>query len=145
MSRNPASDFVTFIAGGALFGAGGFLLLNQVMASSAFTYRGGWGMGRHAGGGMFPIGTPGVGLLMIPLGIGVCLLFAGSYQRWANLLIWGSIAALVVGVLNSIRLTFMPTTLWALGIYIVMIAAGGGLMFRSLGGYDDNPGGKKKQ
>ena len=49
-------------------------------------------------------------------------------------------AALGVGVLNSIRLTFMPTTLWALATYIVMIAAGGGLMFRSLGDYDDKPG-----
>jgi hypothetical protein len=86
---------------------------------------------------MFPIGTPGMGLLMIPLGIGVCLLFAGTYKRWANLMIWASLAALVVGVLNSIRLTFMPTTLWALATYIVMIAAGGGLMFRSLGGYDE--------
>jgi hypothetical protein len=77
-------------------------------------------------------------LLMIPLGIGVCLLFAGTYKRWANLLVWTSLAALVVGVLNSIRLTFMPTTLWALGTYIVMIAAGGGLMFRGLGGVDDH-------
>ncbi len=145
MSRNPASDFIQFIAGGALFGSGGFLLLNQVMASSSFTYRGGWGMGRYAGGTMFPFGTPGVGLLMIPLGIGVCLLFAGTYKRWATLLIWASIAALVVGVLNSIRLTFMPTTLWALGTYIVMIAAGGGLMFRSLGGYDDKPSDKGRE
>ena len=38
----------------------------------------------------------------------------------------------MIGVLNSIRLTFMPTTLWALGTYIAMIAIGGGLMFRSL-------------
>ena len=43
-------------------------------------------------------------------------------------------------MLNSIRLTFMTTTLWALATYIVMIAAGGGLMYRSLGGYDDKPG-----
>ena len=114
-----------------MFGSGGFLLANQVMASSAYSYRGGWGMGRY-GGGAFPIGTPGMGLLMIPLGIGLCLLFAGAYQRWANLLVWASLAALVVGVLNSIRLTFMPTTLWALGTYIAMIAIGGGLMFRSL-------------
>ena len=133
--RNPATDFVQFIAGGALFGSGGFLLANQVMASSAFSYRGG-GWGRYGGGAMLPIGTPGMGLLMVPLGIGVCLLFAGAYRRWANLLIWASIAALGVGVLNSIRLTFMPTTLWALATYIVMLAAGGGLMFRSLGGYD---------
>jgi len=107
-----------------------------VMASSAFGYRSG-GLGRYGGGGMmFPIGTPGMGLLMIPLGIGVCLLFTGAYQRWANLMVWGSVAALGVGVLNSIRLTFMPTTLWQLGVYIVMIAAGGGLMFRGLNAYD---------
>lgn len=140
MARNPTNDFIQFIAGGSLFGGGIFLLANQVMASSALTYRGG-GWGRYGGGGsMFPIGTPGMGLLMIPLGIGVCLLFTGAYKRWANLLVWGSMAALGVGVLNSIRLTFMPTTLWALATYIVMIAAGGGLMFRSLGGYDDKPG-----
>jgi len=134
--RNPTTDFIQFIAGGALFGSGGFLLANQVMASSAFAYRGG-GWGRYGGGVMFPIGTPGMGLLMIPLGIGVCLLFAGTFKRWANHMIWASLAALVVGVLISIRLTFMPTTFWALATYIVMIAAGAGLMFRSLGGYDE--------
>ena len=137
MSRNPTNDFIQFITGGSIFGGGIFLLANQVMASSAFTYRGG-GWGRYGGGGsMVPFGTPGMGLLMIPLSIGVCLLFTGAYKRWANLLVWGSVAALGVGVLNSIRLTFMPTTLWALATYIVMIAAGGGLMFRSLGDYDD--------
>ena len=65
MTRNPASDFLQFIVGGALFCSGGFLLANQVMASSAFGYRGG-GLGRYGGGGMmFPIGTPGMGLLMM--------------------------------------------------------------------------------
>lgn len=140
MARNPASDLIQFIAGGALFGAGGFLLANQVMASSAFSYGRGWGWGR---GSMFPTGTPGMGLLMIPLGIGVCLMFAGAYQRWANILVWASLAAVGVGVLNSIRLTFIPTTLWALGTYIVMIAAGGGLMFRSLRDDDDDKNGRR--
>lgn len=140
MSRNPASDFIQFICGGALFGSGGFLLANQVMASSAFSVRGGWGFGRYGGGALFPLGTPGIGLLMIPLGIGVCLLFAGAFKRWASLLIWASLAALAVSILSSIRLTLMPTTLWALGTCIVMIAAGGGLMFRSLRAYDDSQG-----
>ena len=39
MSRNPTNDFIQFIAGGSLFGGGIFLLANQVMASSALTYR----------------------------------------------------------------------------------------------------------
>jgi len=138
-NRTPASDFAQFLIGGCLFGAGGFLLANQVMVRSAMVYGGfrgrygGWGGG--LGGFGVPWGTPGMGLLMIPLGIGVCLMFAGAYRRWANLLVWASLAALFVGILNSIRMTFMPTTLWQLGVYVVMIASGGGLMFRSLNSY----------
>ncbi len=82
------------------------MLANQVMASSAFGFRGygGYGgYGRWGGGTMFSIGTPGMGLLMIPHSIGVHLLFAGAYKRWANLLVWGSMADVGVGVLNSIR------------------------------------------
>ena len=140
---NPSGDFVQFLIGGCLFGAGGFLLANQVLVRPEFASPryggfgrwGGWG-GWGGGGVTIPFGTPGMGLLMLPLGIGVCLLFAGNYRRWANLLIWASLAALLVGVLNSLRMSFMPTTLWQLGVFIVMIAAGGGLMFRGLRAYD---------
>ena len=140
---NPSGDFVQFLIGGCLFGAGGFLMANQVLVRSellrqnpgGFGRWGGWG-GWGGAGATMPFGTPGMGLLMLPLGIGVCLLFAGNYRRWANLLIWASLAALLVGVLNSLRMSFMPTTLWQLGVYIVMIAAGGGLMFRGLNAYD---------
>jgi hypothetical protein len=31
----------------------------------------------------------------------------------------------------------MPTTLWQLGVYVVMIAAGGGLMFKGLNRYEE--------
>ena len=140
---NPSGDFVQFLIGGCLFGAGGFLLANQVLVRPEFAPPryggfgrwGGWG-GWGGGGVAIPFGKPVMWLLMLPLGIGVCLLFAGSYRRWANLLIWASLAALLVGVLNSLRMSFMPTTLWQLGVYIVMIAAGGGLMFRGLRAYD---------
>ena len=136
---NPSGDFVQFLIGGCLFGAGGFLLANQVLVRPELTTPRYGGFGRWGGGGVaMPFGTPGMGLLMLTLGIGVCLLFAGSYRRWANLLIWGSLAAVLVGVLNSLRMSFIPTTLWQLGVYIVMIAAGGGLMFRGLNAYDAN-------
>ncbi|QVL54107.1 MAG: hypothetical protein KFB97_07340 [Cyanobium sp. M30B3] len=139
-----------FIVGGCLFGGGVFLFMNQVMVRSdglALGLRrsfggmaGGW-RGWGSGSGLLPgFGTPGMGLLMIPLAIGVCLLFAGRYQRWARLLVWGSLAALFVGVLNSVRITLMPATLWQLAVYVVMIASGGGLMFRSLSGYADDNG-----
>lgn len=139
---NPTVDFFQFVVGGSLFAGGVFLFSNQVMVRSAMVM-GSYGSrfrGFGGGGGFaMPFGTPGMGLLMIPLGIGVCLLFAGTLQRLANVLVWGSMAALFVGVLNSIRITFIPATLWQLGVYVTMIAAGGGLMFRSLNSYAEKP------
>ncbi|WP_255017723.1 hypothetical protein [Cyanobium sp. WKJ7-Wakatipu] len=35
--------------------------------------------------------------------------------RWVNLVILGSLAGLTVGVLNSIRLTFLPITIIVMG------------------------------
>ena len=134
MKRNPLGDFLQFLVGGALFSAGVVLLANQVMATSGLGIH---AVGRGWGGGAWPIGTGGLGLLMIPLGIGVCLMFAGADHRWANLLVWGSAGALGAAVLNSIRFTVMPTTLWQLLVYIAMLSSGGGLMFRSLRQYTD--------
>lgn len=135
-----AGDFLQFLIGGCLFAGGVFLLSNQVLVRSAVVVSGtahpwnSWG-----GGVLLPWGTPGMGLLMLPLGVGVCLLFAGAHSRWANLLIWGSATALLVGVLNSVRMTLLPATLWQLTVTIVMIGSGGGLMFRSLQAYAEPP------
>ena len=94
--------------------------------------------GRSWGSGFaFPWGTPGMGLLLLPLGIGLCLAFAGPYKRWSQLLIWSSLTGLLVGMLNSIRMSFVPMTLWQLGVYVAMIGIGGGLMFKGLEGSDD--------
>jgi hypothetical protein len=79
-----------------------------------------------------------MGLLLLPLGIGACLLVMGTNRRWAMVMLWGSLGAIAVGVLQSIRLVFLSTTLWTLGSYIVMIAVGGGLILRSLSAYGDN-------
>ena len=111
MSRsasNQAGDVIQFIVGGCLFGGGVFLFMNQVLVRSdglapglgrSFGRLGsGWGGSGWAGGQLVGLGTPGMGLLMIPLAIGVCLLFAGSYQRWARLLVWGSLADFLVAV-----------------------------------------------
>ena len=75
-----------------------------------------------------------MGLLVLPLGIGLCMAFAGVYASWSKLLIWTSLSALLLGVLNSIRMSFKPTTLWQLGVYIAMIGIGGGFMFKGLKG-----------
>ena len=140
---NPLSDFVQFIIGGCFFAAGVFLLSNQVMVRAPLAIggaiRSGYGKGWGAGFA-FPWGSPGMGLLLLPLGIGLCMAFADVYARWSKLLIWGSLSALLMGVLNSIRMSFVPTTLWMLGVYVGMIGIGGGLMFKGLkGAGDDQP------
>ena len=136
--HSETGDFLQFLIGGCLFGAGGFLLANQVMVRSSWS---------HSGGGLFgaglalPWGTPGMGLLMIPLGIGVCMLFAGQYRRWANLMVWASLAALLKPLTRAHH--FQTHNLMATRVYVVMIAAGGGLMSEDAihdhDGRSDNP------
>ena len=62
-------------------------------------YGGDWGAGFA-----FPWGSPGMGFLLLPLGIGLCMAFAGVDGKWSKLLIWSSLSALLLGVLNSIRM-----------------------------------------
>jgi hypothetical protein len=70
--------------------------------------------------------------------IGVCLLFALRNQRWGWFLVLASVAALAVGILQTLIVRFQPTTLWNLLLMVALIGSGGGLMFRSLRGYDDD-------
>jgi hypothetical protein len=158
-SRDPIRDFFTFLLGGVLFSMGAFLFFNQVMVSSVpmgmgfrlgRRFTGGWGGGAGSawgggwGGGFgFSQGLGGsFGLLLIPLTIGVCLLFALRNQRWGWFLVLASVAALAVGVLQTLIMSFQPTSLWNLLTMFALIGSGGGLMFRSLMAYDD---GKDRQ
>ena len=151
--RDSKNDFLTFLIGGSLFAAGIFLFANQVMVGSGLS-RGGWGS-RYGGdfgaftGGLFSIGlggAPGLGLLMLPFGLGVALLLADTYRKAGWLLIWACSAALSVAVLQSLFFSFRPTSLWTLLSMVIMVAGGGGLMLRSLRGYThDAPGPRSGQ
>jgi len=136
----PVQDFFLFLVGGALFAAGIFLFTNQVMVGSGFH---GMGWGRSYGGGMgsffggiFSFGAgQGFGLLMVPFGVGVALLLADAFRKVGWFLVWASAAAVGAGVLQSLLFSFRETSLWSLLSMVVMIAGGGGLMFKSLRDY----------
>lgn len=140
MLKKPIQDFFLFLIGGALFAAGIFLFTNQVMVNLAF--RGAiWGRG-YGGlfgpsvGGTFSFGAgQGFGLLMVSFGIGVCLLLADVHRKVGWFLVWASSAAIGVGVLQSLMFSFRTTSLFNLMTMVVMVAAGGGLMFKSLRDY----------
>ncbi|MEY4351942.1 MAG: hypothetical protein RLZZ609_183 [Cyanobacteriota bacterium] len=154
-SRDPIKDFFSFLLGAVLLSMGMFLFFNQVMVSSEPIGRGlrfgrgfggVWGGGGYGsafgGGGWGGFGLPqgledSFGLLLIPLVIGVCLLFTLRNQRWGWFLVLASVAALAVGILQTLIIRFQPTTLWNLLTMMALIGSGGGLMFRSLSGYQD--------
>jgi hypothetical protein len=140
MIRKPVQGFFLFLVGGALFAAGIFLFTNQVMVNSGF--RGmAWsrGYGRGLGSsfdGFFSLGAgQGFGLLMIPFGVVVALLLADAYRKVGWFLVWASSAAVGAAVLQSLLFSFRTTSLWSLMTMVVMIAGGGGLMFKSLQDY----------
>lgn len=157
-SRDPIKDFFTFLLGAVLLSMGAFLFFNQVMVSSqpiglgrgvrfgqgfgrswGGAYGSGFGGGGWGGGFGMPQGLgDSFGLLLIPLVIGVCLLFALRNQRWGWFLVLASVAALAVGVLQTLIMRFQPTTLWNLLTMMALIGSGGGLMFRSLRAYDSD-------
>jgi hypothetical protein len=144
VSSKPAQNFLVFLIGGTLFAAGVFLFTNQVMVSSGLMGFGvgGWGGRGVAGGmgggaafvgGLWPFGVgEGFGLLMLPFGIGVALLFSDTLRRLGWFLVWASAGALGVGVLQSLLFSFRPTSLWSLLAMVVMIAGGAGLMLQAV-------------
>ena len=141
-SQDPIRDFFTFLLGAVLLSMGAFLFFNQIMVSSepmGLGLRFGQGFVRSWGGGFgIPQGLgDSFGLVLIPLVIGVCLLFALRNQRWGWFLVLASVAALAVGVLQTLIMRFQPTTLWNVLTMMALIGSGGGLMFRSLRSYDD--------
>ena len=112
MSRKPAQDFLLFLIGGSLFAAGIVLFTNQVMvATGNHASLWGFGMGRFGGG----ILGGGVGCFLV----------------------WASAAAIGVLVLQSLIFSFRPASLQSLLSMVIMVAGGGGLMFRSLREYPE--------
>ena len=109
--------FGQFFAGLAMAIAGGYMLTTQVTVTSGF-----WGyFGAHT-----------FGLTLLPMVIGLGLLFfdGGSTAGWV-LTIGGAIV-IFVGILMNLRIYFEPTSLFHTLIMLTLLAGGLGLVARSL-------------
>ncbi len=109
--------FVQFFLGLAMAAAGAWLLTNQVTVSSGF-----WGYyGPHT-----------FGLSLLPLLIGIGLLFFDGKSLLGWLLTVAGAAIIFVGILVNLRVYFQPTSLFNTLMMLVLLAGGLGLIARAL-------------
>lgn len=109
-----------FFLGVAMAVGGGYLLTNQVQVTSGF-----WGYyGPHT-----------FGLSLLPLVVGVGLLFfdGGSIVGW--LLTVSGAAIIFLGILMNLHIYFEQTSLFNTLVMLVLLAGGLGLVARSLRPY----------
>ncbi len=106
-----------FLFGLALAIAGGYLILNQVNVTSGY-----W---RWWGENTF-------GLTLIPLVIGIGLLFFNARSIAGWILAGGGAVIIFVGILSNLEVYFRQTSLFNVILMLVLFAGGLGLMARAL-------------
>jgi hypothetical protein len=107
----------TFLLGSAMAVGGGYMLTQQVIVSSGF-----WSF----------FGPHTFGLSLLPLVIGVGLLFFDGRSVAGWLLTIAGATIIFFGVLMNLRVYFEPTSLFNTLVMLALLAGGLGLVARSL-------------
>ena len=115
----------TFFVGLILAGAGLYLVLNQVTVTGSFNIFGFLGLG--SGGGF--------GLTMLPMLIGIGVLFFDGKSVLGWLITILGCAMIMAAILMNMSIFFRPTSLFNTILMFGMLAAGLGMVFRSLRAY----------
>jgi len=106
-----------FLIGLGMAVAGGWLLTNQVTVTSGF-----WQWGGHNA----------FGLSLIPLIIGIGLLFFNGRSIAGWLLTFCGAVIILAGIITNLEIYFRPTTLFNTLMMLALLAAGIGLVAKSL-------------
>jgi hypothetical protein len=109
-----------FIGGLAMLAVGVYLLFQQVDVHGGY-----WAWGRGGSGTSF-------GLSLIPLLVGVGLLFFDSESRAGWILAGLGALIVIAGIIVNLRIHFRTTTLWDTILILILIAGGIGAIVRSL-------------
>jgi uncharacterized protein len=109
--------FGLFFVGLAMATVGGYLLLNQVTVHSGF-----WAF---FGGNSF-------GLTLLPMLIGIGLLFFDGRSVAGWILAGLGLLIIVAGIIVNLQIYFRPTSLYNTLIMLALLAGGLGLIARSL-------------
>jgi len=111
---------IVFLLGLAMTLAGAYLLLTQVTVHGGFWTYFGWEAGQS------------FGLTLLPLLIGVGLLFANGRSRAGWLLVGAGAVVILVGIIANLQIYFRPTSLYNTLAMFVLFFGGLGLMARSV-------------
>lgn len=114
----------SFFLGIGMASAGFYLLLRSIHVTSGF------GMGY----GLWQVGGFGItsGMVLVPVVIGIAMVFWNARNPVGWLLSVGGLGALVVGVIASIRFQMAHMDLFELLTILVLCFGGIGLFLRSL-------------
>ncbi len=107
----------TFLLGAIMTVGGGYLLLNQVVVTSSF-----W---RLFGYDLF-------GLSLVPLLIGLGVVFYSGRNVLGWLLVFAGAVIIVTGVIANMTVYFRSTSLFATLMMLLLLVGGLGLVARSL-------------
>jgi hypothetical protein len=108
-----------FFGGAALAGMGLYLLFERVQVTTSF-----WSFTGSAGSSF--------GITLIPLLVGVAMLFFNGRSVVGWLLSAGGLATIVLGIVANMGIYFQRTSLWSTLVILVSLAGGLGLVARSL-------------
>jgi len=106
-----------FLFGLGLVIAGGYLFLKRVTVTSGLWTL--WGYNSF-------------GLSLIPLLLGIGLLFFDGRSVFGWALTFGGVVVMITGIIANLQIYFSPTSLTDTMIMLVMLAAGIGLVARSV-------------
>jgi hypothetical protein len=106
-----------FFIGLAMAVAGGYLILNQVQVTTSF-----WRFGPYGG----------FGLTLLPLLIGVAVLFYNGKSMLGWLLTIAGAVIILANILMHMDIYFQPTSLFNTLLMLVLLFGGLGLIGRSL-------------
>lgn len=109
-----------FLIGLAMACVGGYLLTNQVMVASSY-----WSF----------YGTGTFGITLIPMLIGVAMLFWNGRSLVGWLLTVAGALFILAGVIANLHIYFQPTSLFNTIVMLVLLVGGLGLIARALRPY----------
>lgn len=113
---------IEFFIGSIMVMIGGYLFLSRVVVTSQ-------GFGFGFGGG-FQVNN--FGLAMVPMLVGIGILFFNGKNPLGWLLTVGGLGIILFGVLINLRVYFQPTNLFDTLLILGMFAGGLGLLARAL-------------